>query len=150
MTVYFADYGTVDVVDIQDIRLDIALEEKPVQILRCSLFNVKPVGSANQEWNLADRIAIFKESVESEFRVIVRAGGRALLQVTMVFLGTNNSHSFNRLIVDRGLAELTVDIRKNNRKKEKRIPQEGCFQRDLFTIRNDPQTYKKPWWDRSF
>jgi len=106
------------------------------QILRCSLFNVKPVDSAYQEWKLADRIAIFKESVESEFRVIVRAGG-ALLQVTMVFLGTNNSHSFNRLIVDRGLAEF-VEIRKNNRKKGKRIPKEGCFQRYLFTIRNDP------------
>lgn len=134
--------------DIQDIRLDIALEEKPVQILRCSLFNVKPVGSVHQKWNLEERIAIFKESIKSEFRVIVRAGGRALLQVTMVYSETNNSRSFNRVIVDKGLAEF-VDIRKN-RKKMKRIPKEVCIQCDLSATENEIPTYKKPWWDRKF
>lgn len=37
--IYFADFGIVNVSDIINIRLDIVLEEKPVQVLRCSLWN---------------------------------------------------------------------------------------------------------------
>ena len=45
-TVYCVDYGTLEIVDVTDIRLSVILTEQPVQVLRCSLFNLKPVDGA--------------------------------------------------------------------------------------------------------
>jgi len=83
VTVLFSDYGTCNVVDINDIRLDIALEEKPVQVLHCSLYNLNQLEcDPGQEWK-ADHVKEMREAVvEREFRVVVKALGLPL-QVLM-------------------------------------------------------------------
>ena len=80
--VYFADFGIVDVVDISDIRLDIALEEKPVQVLRCSLWNQPKLSACcnTSIWCAAvDHNVMFQEeAVEGELAVTVKAAGPPL------------------------------------------------------------------------
>lgn len=100
-TVNFADYGYSKIVDLTDIRLDIALVEKPVQVLKCSLHNLKPPDAA-EEWSPADQRAILFEATKCEFRVSIRKPGSPL-QVTMIY--KNASQSFNREMVERILAE---------------------------------------------
>lgn len=74
VSVYFADYGIVGAVDINDVRLDIALEEKAVQVLRCSLYNVKSLSDV-EEW----RDQLMREAVGLDFQVTVKVGGHPLL-----------------------------------------------------------------------
>ena len=74
MVVYYDDFGNLDVVDVKDIRLDISLLETPVQVLRCSLHNLQPVGGA-PEWSSSQRNFIYKEAVKWTFRVVVKAPG---------------------------------------------------------------------------
>lgn len=78
VTVYYADYGTTGVVDVNDVRLDIALEEKAVQVLRCTLYNVESLSDV-EGW----RNQLMREAVDSNFQVTVKAGGYPL-QVEMV------------------------------------------------------------------
>ena len=101
--VFFADYGITDEVDFRHIRLNLLLCKKPVQVLRCSLFNMKPVGDIALEWNFEHLDAIFTEAVDREFRVIVMSAGPPL-QVEIV-LSTSRFPSFNRDLVEKGLAE---------------------------------------------
>ena len=101
--VFFADYGVTDEVDIRDIRLNLLLCKKPVQVLRCSLFNVKPVGEDALEWNFEHLDAIYAEAVDREFRVTVMSAGPPL-QVEMVY-SNSRLPSFNRDLVEKGLAE---------------------------------------------
>ena len=101
--VFFADYGITDEVDIRNIRLNLLLCKRPVQVMRSSLFNVKPVGEGALEWNFEHLDAIFTEAVDREFRVIVMSAGPPL-QVEIV-LSTSRFPSFNRDLVEKGLAE---------------------------------------------
>ncbi len=83
MAVHFSDYGTYNVVDINDIRLDIALEEKPVQVLHCSLYNLNQLECDPGQELKADHVEEMREAVvEREFRVVVKALGPPL-QVMM-------------------------------------------------------------------
>ena len=100
--VFFADYGITDEVDIRDIRLNLLLCKKPVQVVRCSLFNVKPVGEDALKWNFEHLDAIHAEAVGREFRVTVTDAGPPL-QVEML---DSFFSSFNKDLVMNGLAEL--------------------------------------------
>ena len=101
--VFFSDYGITDEVDIRDIRLNLLLCKKPVQVMRCSLFNVKPVGEDAQEWNFEHLDAIHDKAVDREFSVTVMSAGPPL-QVEMVYSNPRLS-SFNRDLIENGLAE---------------------------------------------
>ena len=101
--VFFADYGITDEVDIRHIRLNLLLCKKPVQVMRCSLFNVKPVGEGALKWSFGHLNAIQAEAVDREFRVTVMSAGPPL-QVEIV-LSTFKFPSFNRDLVEKGLAE---------------------------------------------
>jgi len=101
--VFFADYGITDEVDIRDIRLNLLLCKKPVQVIRCSLFNVKPVGDGALKWSFGHLDAIQAEAVDREFRVTVMSAGPPL-QVKMDYSNSRLS-SFNRDLVVKGLAE---------------------------------------------
>jgi len=101
VTVKFADYGYSKIIDLIDIRLDIALVEKPVQVLKCSLYNLKPPDGA-AEWSTENQRAILFEATKCEFRVSIRKTGPPL-QVTMIYKSA--SQSFNREMVERKLAE---------------------------------------------
>ena len=74
VTLHFSDYGTCNVVDINDIRLDLALEEKPVQVLHCSLYKLNQLeADTTQEWKV-EHVEEMREAVmEREFRVVVKA-----------------------------------------------------------------------------
>ena len=103
--IFFADYGTTDEVDILNIRLQLWLCKKPVQIMRCSLHNVKPVGDGGaQKWNSEHIAAISEEAVGKTFRVTVKGAGSPLIQVQMVY-STSRSRNFNKELVLKGLAE---------------------------------------------
>lgn len=101
--VYFADYGTTDLVDVCNIRLNLLLRKIPVQVVRCSLYNVKPVGDDALKWNLDQLSAFNLEAVGREFRVTVKSAGPPL-QVEMVY-SASRSRNFNRELVFKGLAE---------------------------------------------
>ena len=101
--VFFADYGITDEVDIRHIRLNLLLCKKPVQVLRCSLFNMKPVGEDALDWNFEHLDAIHAEAVDREFRVTVMSAGPPL-QVEMDYSNSRLS-SFNRDLIENGLAE---------------------------------------------
>ena len=79
MTVFMADYGTTAVVDINHIRLDLALEEKPAQVLHCSLYNLdSQLENGSQKWDIEQVAAMREEVVEREFRVVVKGLGPPL------------------------------------------------------------------------
>ena len=101
--VFFSDYGITDEVDIRDIRLNLLLCKKPVQVMRCSLFNVKPVDEDALKWNFEHLDAIHAEAVDREFSVTVMRAGPPL-QVEMVY-STSRFFSFNRDLVVKELAE---------------------------------------------
>ena len=101
--VFFADYGITDEVDIRDIRLNLLLCKKPVQVMRCSLFNVKLVGEDALNWNFEHLAVIHAKAVDREFSVTVKSAGPPL-QVEMVYSNSRFS-SFNRDLVVKGLAE---------------------------------------------
>lgn len=96
---FFEDFGSVlDQVDITDIRLNFTLVHKPVQVKPCTLYNLKPVGGA-QEWNTKARNAILNEADKWTFRVTVKAQGP---QVTLVY---NCNSDFNVALVQNGYAD---------------------------------------------
>ena len=76
-TVYSVDYGTLEKVDVTDVRLSVILTEKPAHILRCSLFNLKPVDGA-QEWSPEDQSSILGKAFECEYQVKIKAKGPPL------------------------------------------------------------------------
>ncbi len=102
LTFFFTDFGIVGVVDISSIRLDIALEEIPAQVLRCSLFNLKPV-FGKQGWNVTEQEGIFKKISECDYRVIVKDPGPPT-QVELVYLSPVY-RSLNRELVAQQLAD---------------------------------------------
>ena len=103
--IFFADYGTTDKVNTFNIRLQLWLCKKPVQIMRCSLHNVKPIGDGSaQKWNLEHIAAISEEAAGKTFRVTVKGAGSPLIQVQMVY-STSRSRNFNKELVLKGLAE---------------------------------------------
>ena len=81
-TVYYVDNGITSTIDIKDVRLDISLEDTPVTVLRCSLYNLNSPGRANQNWNPDQLKSMHKSIVGREFKVDVIAPGPPL-QVTM-------------------------------------------------------------------
>ena len=105
VTVKCVDYGYSKIVNLIDIRLDITLVEKPVQVLKCSLYNLKPPGGA-EEWSTENQRAILFEATKCEFRVSIRKPGPPL-QVTMIY--KNVSQSFNREMVERKLGVFQRD-----------------------------------------
>ena len=107
VVVYCVDYGYSKIADLTDIRLDVALVEKPVQVIRCSLHNLKPAGSA-VEWSTEDQRTILFEAAKCEFLVSVIKPGSPH-QVSMVYKKT--SKSFNRELVERKLAMLITTTR---------------------------------------
>ena len=62
VTVYYADNGITGTIDIKDVRLDISLEDTPVKVLRCSLYNLNSLGRANQNWN-PDQLKVIHKSI---------------------------------------------------------------------------------------
>ena len=102
VVVYCVDYGYSKIADLTDIRLDVALVEKPVQVIRCSLHNLKPTGSA-VEWSTEDQRTILIEAIMSEFLVTIIKPGSPH-QIAMVY--KNVHRSFNRDMVERKLARL--------------------------------------------
>jgi len=111
LLVYCVDFGYSKIVDRADIRLDVALLEKPVQVFRCSLHNLKPAGSA-VEWSTEDQRTIIFEAAKCEFLVSVIKPGSPH-QVKMIY--KNTSQSFNRKLVERKLAGLITTTRIMNR-----------------------------------
>ena len=96
--VFYEDFGNSDVVDTEDIRLDLSLEEEAVQVLRCKLHNLKPPRGA-VEWSDEQQNFIFDEAYKWTFKVIVNAQGP---QVTLMYKDDSN---FNEDIVRLGLAD---------------------------------------------
>lgn len=103
MVVYCDDFGNMDVVDIKDIRLDIALQETPVQVLRCSLHNLQPVGGA-PEWSNEQRNFIFKEAAKWTFRTVVKAPG------PQVMLMYRKNSCFNTDVVHNRCADFVESV----------------------------------------
>ncbi len=127
-TVYSVDFGTLEIVDVTDIRLSVILTEKPIHILRCSLFNLKPVDGA-QEWSPEVQSAIFGKALKCDYRVKIKAKGPPL-QVAMVY--KNFPGTFNRELVDIKLAEFVdVTLTRSARRQE-----ENGKQRSKFRNRN--------------
>ena len=70
------DYGTVDVVNTMDIRLNLAMEEKPIQVLRCALYNLnQQLEIGDQEFDMEHVAAMREEVVDREFKVVVKSLG---------------------------------------------------------------------------
>ena len=79
VAVYLADYGMVDIVDVNHIRLDLTLEEKPVHVLQCCLYNMThQLENRDQELDMEQVAAMREEVVEREFRVVVKGFGPPL------------------------------------------------------------------------
>jgi len=77
--------------------------KKPVQVMRCSLFNVRSVGEDAQNWNWEHLDVIHVEPVHREFRGTVISAGPPL-QVEMHYSPFKLS-SFDSDLVLKGLAE---------------------------------------------
>jgi len=100
--IYFVDCGIVGIVNINDIRVDIILEDLPVQILRCSLWNLKPSGGA-KKWSSEERKSMFNECLKStEFLFNVKNAG-STIQVELAFKSELEFVSFNKKMVGKGL-----------------------------------------------
>jgi len=101
--IYFADCGIVGIIGINDIRMDIIMEEMPVQIMRCSLWNLKPsVGTKG--WSSEEQKSILNEALKSgEFLVNVKDAGPPI-QVELAYKSEPEFGSFNRKMVEKGLA----------------------------------------------
>ena len=86
--IYFADFGIVDVVDISNIRLDIALEEKPVQVLRCAIWSPHKSSAccSTSIWCTTGEhnVTFHEEAVEGVLAVTVKASGPPL-QVELIY-----------------------------------------------------------------
>jgi len=70
------DYGTVDVVDTLDIRLNLAMEEKPIQVLHCILYNLnQQLENGVDELDLEQVASMREEVADREFKVVVKSRG---------------------------------------------------------------------------
>ena len=74
--VVYVDYGTLDEVLLCDIRLDITLEDVPIQTQRCVLHNIMPVDGA-ADWPVETLNYIHKLVVDKEFKAVVKAQRQA-------------------------------------------------------------------------
>jgi len=68
--VFFADYGPTDEANIYNIRPYLLISKKPAQVMRCSLYDMKPVGDDALKWKLNHLLDIHLEAINHEFRVI--------------------------------------------------------------------------------
>ena len=107
VTVIFVDYGTKDSVDKHDVRLNIMLEEIPVQAIRCVLHNIRPPGvrepTGNLEWPLLNLNHLHSLIVDQEFRVRVKRRGSPI-EVSL----KNECNSIAKLFVMNEMAEYLV------------------------------------------
>lgn len=115
--VFYADWGTLDTVNKNDIRLDIDLEDVPVQAVRCTLYNLKPAGDASNGWEIDDLNKIHPRAVDKKFKVHVKAAGPPI-QVVLFQL---NGRNFNKELVAENLAEF-VEIEPKKKYKKKKGP----------------------------
>lgn len=113
---FFVDYGTLDAVDRRDIRLNIMLEDLPIQALRCVLHNIQPlVGdepARKSKWSIETLNTLHRWIVDNEYRVIVKGKGPPL-QVVL----TTNRTSIGKEMVNTSMAEFIKVKKKFNRKK---------------------------------
>ena len=116
VVVLFVDFGTLDVVDCHDIRLNIVLEELPTLAICCKLFNVRPFANTEGilEWPEETLNAIHREIVDHEFRIRVKGRGHPLPIVML----NEKQQSFSQLLVQRKWAE-NIDPSLKNKKKKK-------------------------------
>lgn len=121
--VIFVDYGTLDAVDRRNIRLNIMLEEIPIQAIRCVLHNVRPPPSSGAmetpwEWPVATLNRLHKMIVDKEFRVRVKGRGPPL----EVALTAEHSVSIAKILVtEEKLAVYIQPIKKKKYQKKKKV-----------------------------
>ena len=112
--VNFVDWGTLDTVNIKDIRLDVDFEDVPVQAVRCALHNLEPT-CGGQNWLIRDLNAIYRLAAGVEFKVKVMADGPPI-QVELI---PERGRVFNKELVVKQLAKF-VEISEPEKKKSKR------------------------------
>jgi len=119
--VFYADYGTLDKVPKKDIRLNIDLEDEPMQTVRCTLYNLRPAGDDANGWEsrIPDLNEIHLLAVDQKFTVHVKAVGPPI-QVTLI----HNGRNFNKKLVAKNLAEF-VHIPQQRRYKKKKGPKKA-------------------------
>ncbi len=122
VTVIFVDYGTLDAVDRRNIRLNIMLEELPIQAIRCVLHNVRPPPSSGAvetpKWPVATLNRLHVMIVEKEFRVRVKGRGPPL----EVALTADRSESIAKILVTKEkLAVYIQPIKKKKYQKKKNV-----------------------------
>lgn len=117
--VVYVDYGNGEEVSLRDIRLNVMLEDIPMQALRCKIQNIKPVGGASS-WDDKAISEIGKILVEKELPCRVMAVGPAL----SVVLGRGNNLIAQEL-VDKGLAEHVESPSKIKRRNRKLVKKYG-------------------------
>ena len=102
VTVRFTDYGTTDFVAVTDIRKDIAFETVPSQVIKCSLFNLKPAGCVDDSgtWTVEALDDIHKVIVDTCCNVHVKK-----LSPLQVCLVKEDGTDVAELLVSKGLAE---------------------------------------------
>ena len=120
VTVIFVDYGRKDSVDKHDVRLNIMLEEIPVQAIRCVLHNIRPPGgvrepTGNLEWPLLNLNHLHSLIVDQEFRVRVKRRGSPI-EVSL----KNECNSIAKLFVMNEMAEYLVHPSKKKSYKKKK------------------------------
>lgn len=119
MTVFFVDYGTLDAVDRRDIRLDIILEDTPIQAMRCVLHNVRPAvehKDENGSWTVEVLNTLHEWIVDKEFEVTVKSKGPPL-RVTMKEV--QSSKTVAEQLVAHKFAEL-ISVKKKRASKMKK------------------------------
>lgn len=118
-TVMFVDYGTLDMVKFENIRLDIKFEEIPLFALRCTLHNIRVPGSGNQfegakvQWPIETLDLVYKMIVEHEFWVTIKDNGPPL----QVLLYSKSLGSVTKKLVKQDLAEF-VESHKKQKKSQ--------------------------------
>ena len=108
VTVLFVDYGTLDSVDRRDIRLNILLEEIPIQGFWCTLQNIRLL-TEESNFNQKIRDLLFGKV----FGVRVEKTGTSIEVVLR-----DEMASIAKLLVSKKVAEY---IKKKNHKKKKRF-----------------------------
>lgn len=113
---FYADYGTLDKVPKKDIRLNIDLEDEPVQTVRCAFYNLRPTGDGANGWEsrIDDLNEIHHLAVDQKFKVKVKAVGPPI-QVTLI----HNGRNFNKDLVAKNLAEFVYIPQPSESSKKK-------------------------------
>jgi hypothetical protein len=102
VTVCFTDYGTTDFVPVTDIRKDIAFETVPSQVIRCSLFNLKPAGCVDDSWTWPVKTLDDIHEYIVDTCCTVQVKKRSPLEVCFV---KEDGTDVAELLVSKGLAE---------------------------------------------